>query len=311
MQLVTIMGQTSSGKTTLSIKLAKEFQSRGKIAVIFGADSRQIYKKLNIGSAKIKGKWVPYSRNIDTYLCQGVPHFLIDQIDVNQKYTLTDYLKDYIKTLNILKLEKKVPDVVILCGGTGLYTRAINEEYQPTIILEEFEKDWRDYKNSLTNMLDIDLISQFTETKDRELQKLYQSLNHSEQKNPRRLINHLANYQAKINNWLGDSLEYPEFVTKQKLVIAIDSDQLKQNLINSVQDRIQEGLIGEIQKLSKLYGNERLLELGLEYGLGAQMITENWSFEEYASRLIKETIQYQRRQLIWLKTEPNLKWIEL
>ena len=311
MQLVTIMGQTSSGKTTFSIKLAKEFQSRGKNVVIFGADSRQIYKKLNIGSAKIKGKWVPYSRNINTFLYQGIPHFLIDQIDLNQKYTLTDYLQDYIKTLNLLKLEKKVPDIIILCGGTGLYTRAINEEYQPTIILEEFEQEWLDYKSSFMDMDDSNLIAQFLESNNRELEGLYNSLNHSEQRNPRRLINHLANYKAKANNWLGAELEYPKFATKQKLAIAINPDQLKQNLITSVQDRIQEGLIREIQKLSKFYGNERLLELGLEYGLGAQMITENWSFGQYADKLIAETIQYQRRQLIWLKTEPNLKWIEL
>ena len=311
MQLITIMGQTGSGKTQFSLNLAKEFQTRGLKAVIFGADSRQVYKKLNIGSAKVDGKWSLYSPNLKTFLYDKVPHFLIDHADLNKRYTLANYLKDYILTVNILKQEKKTPDVIILCGGTGLYARAINEEYQPLIILDKFQDDWQNYKDSLNNLKTQDLTKLFQENNNDELENLYKSLNQSEQNNPRRLINHLTNYQAKINKWIGPKLEYPKLAIKQKLAIQIDSEKLKQNLIDNVQNRIQNGLIQEIQKLEKFYGNDRLLDLGLEYGLGAQMITEKWSFNKYAEKLISETLQYQKRQLIWLKTEKDLKWIEI
>lgn len=119
-----ITGTTGSGKTDLSLRLAKKFSG-----VIFSADSRQVYKGMDIGTDKIHGKAAIIAGH-RTRVVDGVPHFLIDIIDPSEPFTLKEYLDAFYKTLEDIRTLPKYKNApAFLVGGTGLYISAITENY--------------------------------------------------------------------------------------------------------------------------------------------------------------------------------------
>jgi len=156
-KLIVILGPTASGKTELAIKLAKKF--RGEI---ISADSRQIYKGMNIGTAK------PTKKEM-----QGIPHYLLDIASPKRKFTVTQYRKLAIQVINKTFKKDKLP---ILCGGTGFYIRAVVDG----VTIPKVKPDWR---------LRSDLNKLSTEELFKILKKLDpQRAKTIERKNPRRLI---------------------------------------------------------------------------------------------------------------------------
>ena len=148
MNLVTILGQTSSGKSQLAVDLAKTLITSGQKVIILNCDSRQIYKYLDIGTAKIDGKYLPFDVSQESqiktaFFWQGVPHFLIDYVDPGERYTLVQYLQGFVKLCQDLK---DSIDTAILVGGTGLWAKAIIEQYQPGIIKPECENEYQSFK---------------------------------------------------------------------------------------------------------------------------------------------------------------------
>ena len=113
--LIVVLGPTASGKTKIAIKLAKDFNGE-----IISADSRQIYRGMNIGTDKISP--------LET---QGIPHYLIDIVNPDEEFTLAQYKELAIKTIREIQERKKLP---FLVGGTGLYIQAITDNLEiPTV----------------------------------------------------------------------------------------------------------------------------------------------------------------------------------
>ena len=293
--LIALGGQTASGKSELAIRLANALGD----CWIIGCDSRQIYKYLNLGTGKIEGSWeavIYQNQLLHTFLYEQIPHFFIDYIDPAKRYTLTDFLIDF----RDFVASQKLPKYIILCGGTGLYIKAILERYQLDAIKPEHIKDYEDAKAQLQTHSLTDLQNKYSELSTQT------SLNQSDFHNPRRLANHILNHHSKANSW-GESIVLPQFQKTINLAIRHDQENLYKKISDRILSRIKNGMIEEVQALSYL-GTERLIELGLEYRHTHLYLLGQFSYDEYIQKLTQSSINYAQRQLTWLNRQ-NVNWV--
>jgi tRNA dimethylallyltransferase len=279
MKLITILGPTSSGKSDLSIQLAHQLQKLGLKVAILGCDSRQVYKCLNLLSGKVVGNCLPSKllKNINSFQSEGVEHFLIDFVELEDVYNLHSYIQDFINISNYLTNQV---DYILLVGGTGLFARAVTEEYQLSSISDEEFKD-----------LNI-----------QELQsKLIQTdFNNSDWNNRIRLINRL-----KSKNVDNRVITYPIFEQSLKIILKPDELNLESKVRSRIILRIEQGMMEELSSLVVKYGKERINSLGLECKYGIQYLDGLLTNEEFISTLTTKTMQYIKRQNTWNSKEPN------
>ncbi|MEM1312592.1 MAG: isopentenyl transferase family protein [Patescibacteria group bacterium] len=295
MHLIVLLGQTSSGKSEMAVNLAKYL---GNIWIV-NCDSRQIYKQLDIGTGKVNGTWKD-----STFYYQDIPHFLIDYIDPETTdYTLVNYVKDF----NSLFKSKLLPEYVILTGGTGLYAKAIVEKYNLGIVKSEFTDQYNSYKKSLISKSLEQLQSIYNSSLKTRVKLSNKVINNSDYHNPRRLFSRILKAKASKNGWL-ESISYPNFTFTSMFGIFVDQKTLEEKIKKRLDSRIQSGLINEVRQLQRL-GRDRMLNLGLEYRLSQLYIEKIITEEEWRRRLLIENYQYAKRQLTWLKKQPDLIWI--
>ncbi len=279
MKLITILGPTSSGKTDLSIKLAHHLIKNGQKVAILSCDSRQVYKDLNLLSGKAPGTWSQSQliNNSQSYIVEEIEHFLIDFVELTKVYSLNDYIHDYISIVELLN--KKV-DYVLLVGGTGLFARAVTEEYQ------------------LPNMREESVASLSLSELQSKLNK--DDFNNSDWNNPIRLHNRLKT--EKVNN---KSIAYPIFEDKIKFILKPNNKYLESKVRSRIISRIEQGMLIELQDLIASYGKTRIDSLGLECRYGIQHLEGLLTQQEFIDTLTVKTMQYIKRQNTWNNKEPN------
>jgi tRNA dimethylallyltransferase len=271
MELILLLGSTSSGKSELAVELAKKLNN----SVIISCDSRQVYKGLDLLSGKVEGKIV------DTqFVYSGIKHYLIDIVDLDVFYNLNSYILDYINVINNLQNV----DYVILTGGTGLYARAIYEEYQ--------------LNSKIVNqdLTDLSLV---------ELQQLLnqRDFNNSDWNNKIRLINKLS---ASVENKI---IIYPQYSKKTKYIIKIDKEAIKKRVHNRIIERLNNGMIEELELLLNHYSYAKMTSLGLESRYCSYYLLGMINIKELIRLLDFQTMQYVKRQLTWLNKEKEAIWI--
>lgn len=276
-KVIVVVGPTSSGKTSLSIFLAKKFNGE-----IVSADSRQVYKGLDIGTGKVTKDEM-----------QDVPHHILDVMDPADTYTVANFVKDAeIAIASILK-NKHLP---IITGGTFLYIdvllgRISAPEVPPNKALrKKFET--KDTKTLFNMLSDVDQNRALTIDKN----------------NPRRLIRALE---------IIEELGYvPKTKSQEKynsliLGIQIQKEKLKENIHIRLEKRLNDGMINEvIQLLKNGLAHERLEELGIEYKYVSQYLQGNIDMDTMKKEIETKSWQYAKRQITWLKRDREIKWIE-
>ncbi len=287
MNLITILGQTSGGKSDYGIKLAKELGS----CCIVNCDSRQVYRGLNIGTGKVEGEW-----QNGVFVYENIEHYLIDFADPAIQYTLINYIQDF---NNLMPSLSKKFDTVIMVGGTGLYAKAILEEVDYGFVAPEFQPYYDNLKNEY-NSLSLIQLQSFLNKGD---------FNNSDWNNSYRLVSSLVRQKTVENNWF-KKIKYYQFESKKALAIEVDQDILKQKIIARLSDRINQGIVKETQELVYL-GQERIWQLGLEYRLSRLYLYGFMTQEEFTFRLIQENWRYSRRQLVWLKKQKGIEWVRV
>jgi tRNA dimethylallyltransferase len=291
MQLITLLGQTSSGKSDMAIELAKKLIVKNHRVCITGCDSRQVYKGLDIGTGKIEGGWVD-----GVFVFQGISHFMIDFVDPRIDYNLQNYIWDFYTTINKAEVQY---DFAILVGGTGLYAKAIVEKLELGDVKGEFRIQYINLKKELQALTKVDLQQKVIELKIQ--------INNSDYYNPVRLVSRLLKAEAQKQNWLGDSKFY-EFSKQYLFAIAIDQNILKDKIKTRLYSRFNQGLLDEIKKFEYL-GEDKFMALGLEYRQGWMYLKGKITQEELQENLLTQNLQYAKRQLTWLKKQKNLIWI--
>lgn len=288
-KIVVILGPTASGKSVLAVKLAKKL-ARTKWggfngAEIISADSRQVYKGLNIGTGKIAKKET-----------EGIPHHLLDVLNPKKRFTVVEYQKlAREKTAEIFS-RGHVP---IICGGTGFYISALVDgivlpDVPPNLKLRARLK--KETPETLCNML-LKLDPRRAKTVD--------------QKNSCRLIRaiEIAKTLGKVPNLQHTTDNQQQYNTLQ-IGINLPHAELRQKIALRLSARIKEGMISEAKQLhAKGLSWKRMEELGLEYRYLALYLQNKISKNEMTEKLKIEIWHYAKRQMTWFKRDKRILWL--
>lgn len=274
-RVLVIVGPTASGKTSLSIKIAKKFNGE-----VISADSRQVYRGLDIGSGKVTEEEM-----------EGVPHHLLNVADPKDVYTASDFVRDGRKAITDILERGKLPIVV---GGTFFYVDALLGRIStPEVPPNE----------KLRAKLEDKSAEELFETLQKADPRRAESI---DKKNKRRLIRAL-----EIVDALGVvPLIEPEEIY-HSLIIGIDipKEELHKNIHTRLIERIGQGMIEEVEQLHESGVSwERLESLGLEYRHIAQFLQGKYSKEEMLEALESEIRKFAKRQMTWLKRGQSVHW---
>lgn len=270
-QLITILGPTASGKTPFAARLAARLDTE-----IISADSRQIYRSMDIGTGK----------DLVDYVVNGrpVPYHLIDICEPGYKYNVFEYQHDFFRVYEQIKAQGKLP---ILCGGTGMYIEAILKGYKlldvpqnPSLreslknkSLEELESILASYK-TLHNKTDVDTAQRAIRAI--EIEEYYQT-------------------QAP---------DAHEYAPPRSLIIGIriERELRRKRISQRLHTRLEEGMVEEVRSLlSAGLSPEDLIYYGLEYKFLTLYLTGTLSYEEMVSQLEIAIHQFAKRQMTWFR----------
>jgi len=278
-KLIVILGPTASGKTELAIKLAKKFGGE-----IVSADSRQVYRGMDIGTGKVTKK----ER-------QGIPHYLLDVASPKRKFTVAQYRKLASKTINKILKKEKIP---FLVGGTGFYIQAVADG----IVITEVKPDWK-LRKELEKKSVVELYKILKKLDPRRAKTI-------ERKNPRRLIRAIEivmKTKRPVPPLKFQPLPYPV------LMIGIKRD--KKELQNLIKKRffkwLRQGLIKEVVNLKKLgLSWKRIEDFGIHYRAIARYLQNKIGDKEMIENSIREIQNYAKRQITWFKRDKRIHWIK-
>jgi len=279
-KLIVILGPTASGKTDLSIKLARKFNSE-----IISADSRQVYKGMDIGSGKVSRKEMG-----------RIPHYLLDVANPKTRFSVAQYKKLALRAVKNIQKNDKIP---ILIGGTGFYIQSIVDG----IVIPEVKPDWK-LRAKLEKLTTEQMFARLKNLDPRRADFI-------DRHNPRRLVRAL-----EIIIKTGSAVPTPSVNKNLKfdiLQIGINKsqDELKKLIYKRLIKRLENGaMINEIKKLRKSLSWKRLEEFGLEYRFVAQYLQGKLAYQEMVSLLQKATEHYAKRQMTWFKRDKRIHWIK-
>lgn len=285
-KVIVICGPTASGKTGLSIELAKKINGE-----IISCDSMQIYKDMTIGTAK------PTPEEM-----QGIPHYLIDFVSPDERYSVADFQKDAEKAIAEILKKGKVPIVV---GGTGLYVDTLIYHIQ----YPEIKTDL-DYRQKLEEMIEkqgLELAYQKAMQIDSEATM---KISNNDKKRIMRILE-IYHQTGKTKTKL-EAESRKEEPPYQYLVYAIEMDREKlyDRINQRVDIMIEQGLIEEVQNLIKKYNYFPTSMQGLGYKEVVSYLQGNMTKEEMINVLKQETRRYAKRQLTWFRKNKEINWID-
>ncbi len=288
-KVIVILGPTSSGKSDLAVAIARElgnkkwrkdFKTNG--AEIVSADSRQVYRGLNIGSGKITKTEM-----------RGIPHHLLDVASPKRVFTVAQYQKLAKRAVDKILSEKKMP---IICGGTGFYINAVIYD----LALPSTPPQSR-LRTKLERLSTEQLFRQLT-AKDPERAKSIDRYNR------RRLVRALEITLTTGKPVPAISKENRYDVLK--IGIKLPPKKLRERINIRLDRRLRAGLISEVSKLHKQGVSwKRLDSLGLEYRYVSRYLQRALSYEDMRAQLRKEIWQYSRRQMTWFNKDKDTIWI--
>ncbi len=293
-KVICIVGPTASGKSELAVEIAKKYNGE-----IISCDSRQIYKGMDIGTGKVSGKWKEKKLQAagNLFIYKSIPHHCIDIADPKKQYSVSLFQKAALKAMAEIQERGHLP---ILCGGTGLWVDAVIKNQ----VLPEVKPQPRLRK----------------QLEKKSIEELYEQLKILDPDraavidwhNPRRLIRALeivittghpvpplptTNYPLPTNNVLYLGL-YP------------GQDELYKKIDKRLKERLNGGMIKEIQKLRKSgLSWKKLEDFGLEYKFIALYLQKKLSYEEMIAQLSLAIKHYAKRQMTWFRKNQEIIWI--
>ncbi len=269
-KLITILGPTATGKTSFGAHLAKAID-----AEIISADSRQVYRGMDLGTGK----------DIVDYTVDGVQitYHLIDIKDPGYEYSVYEYQNDFLKAYNeIIERNKKV----IQCGGTGLYLSSVLKAYDLVEVEENKELRAKMNKLSLDELVQMlkKLGKPHNETDTQDINRLYRAI--------------------EIETYKKEHPSRPMFPKLDHLIFGINVDReiVKKRITERLKTRLEEGMIEEVRKLlASGVTADQLMFYGLEYRYVTQHVKREISYHEMFQTLNTAIHQFSKRQMTWYR----------
>ena len=285
-KVIVICGPTASGKTALSIELAKKIDGE-----IISCDSMQIYKDMNIGTAKVTKEEM-----------QGIRHYMIDFVSPDTRYSVADYKNDAEKAIETIINKGKIP---IIVGGTGLYVDSLiyGIEYPEIKFDEEYRK--RLEKEADEKGLEF-LYNKAKEIDKQAMQKI--SLN-----DKKRIIRVLEIYHATGKTKTEQEIESRKKEIKYEykvFAINMDREKLYERINKRVDKMIENGLIEEVENLKKKYNHFPTAMQGLGYKEVVEYLQNQITRDEMIEKIKQESRRYAKRQLTWFRKNKETIWID-
>ena len=280
-KIIAITGPSASGKTKLSIELAKKIDGE-----IISVDSRQIYKEMDIGSAK------PTFEERE-----GIPHYLMDIIDVNQEYTVANFCDDAkIKIKEIFEKDK----VPILVGGTGLYFRVLLQDFNLPRV--EPNKELRE------------------ELEQKSSEELYSLLKEKDPDIAERIhFNNKVKIIRALEVWLTLGIPMSKAQKKKESeynvlwygLNAQNREFLYERINKRVDIMFEQGLVDEAKKLFDKYGENKILLGTIGYQELFPYLNGQTDFETASNLLKQNTRRYAKRQISWFNSNKDIHWFDI
>lgn len=264
--IVVIIGPTGVGKTKLSLELAKKYH-----AEIINADAMQVYKEMNIGTAKVT----------DT---MGIAHHLLSIRSVNKPYSVYEYQKDGRELIEKLKKENKN---IIIVGGTGLYIKALLYDYKFNI--NDKNKDYDDLSNE-------EILNKIKEHCDTDIHV-------NNRKRLVRMLNKIENND--IEEVSGNNLIYDDVYF---IGLTTNRDNLYKRINDRVDEMIDEGLISEVKDLYDKNINTIPINTAIGYKELYKYFNNEISLEDAIELIKRNSRRYAKRQYTWINNKMNVKW---
>lgn len=272
--LIVICGPTASGKTRLGVYLASHYNGE-----IISADSRQVYRGMDIGTGKDLNEYFINEKKI--------PCHLIDIANPQSVYTLFDYQKDFYKVYREIKLRNRVP---FLVGGSGLYIEAVLKNYQIPAIPENEE-----LREKLSGLEKEEL--------KRELEKIDPDLySRTDLSSKKRIIRALEIACYRRENPEKDEIRPVEKINPLVICTRWDRERLRKRIDLRLELRLQEGMIDEVRRiLGSGISQKRYSLFGMEYGYLARYIEGEVSYTQAVEQLKHSIHQLAKRQETWFR----------
>lgn len=274
-KLVSIVGTTASGKSSLGIELAEHYHTE-----IVSADSRQVYRHLDLGTGKVTPEEMA-----------RVKHHLIDILNLNEPFSMAEFQTLAYEAIDDISSRGMLP---LLVGGTGLYTRSVVEGYTLSDVPPNDE-----LRASLAGKSAAEL---------RDILATYGVSEIAGEVSERRMIRMIEKLSAGVK---AESESSPRYDVLQ-LGMTFERDTLYRRIAERLDARINEGMIEEVKNIVRLGATPEFLEkLGLEYRYTYRYISGHYpSFEDYRAELYKEICHFAKRQMTWFRKEKNIIWLD-
>lgn len=284
--VIVVAGPTASGKSNLAIELAKKIDGE-----IISADSMQIYKDMNIGTAKVTKEEM-----------QGIPHYMIDFLSPELRYSVSDYKEQAEKEIDKILKKGKTP---IICGGTGLYINSLI--YGIEFGKEEFNKEYREELEKIAEKEGLEnLYKEALKIDPEAMEKISKN-------DKKRILRVLEIYKNT-----GKTKTEQEILSRKNdvkydyKVFAINLE--RENLYNRINKRvdqmIENGLIEEVQKILGKYNSFPTAMQGLGYKEIVEYLKNDLTKEEAIEKIKMESRRYAKRQLTWFRKNKEIEWLD-
>ncbi|SVB71486.1 uncharacterized protein METZ01_LOCUS224340, partial [marine metagenome] len=272
--LLVILGPTAAGKTNLAVKLADELDGE-----IISADSRQVYRGMDIGTGK----------DLNEYKLKGkkIPHHLIDIADPREEYSVFQFQQDFHDTFSDIHKRHKLP---ILCGGTGFYIKAVLMDFHLPAIAPD-----KKLRQELENWELEDLILQLESISPG-------AIKNSTLETKRRVIRAI---EVEMNKGkTKEEIRIPRAIIKNPIVLGVEYPRkmIRERITTRLQERIDQGMIQEVEILLKSgLTHVRLERFGLEYRFISRYLLGQLTLEEMIEKLNTAIHQFAKRQMTFFR----------
>lgn len=284
--LIVLTGPTAVGKTELSIELAKKINGS-----IISADSMQVYRHMDIGSAKIRSEEM-----------QGIPHYLIDTFEPDEEFHVVKFQEYAKKYMDEIYTQGKIP---IIAGGTGFYIQALlydidfTEEEEDTCYRQKLEQFAKEHGAHA-------LHEKLKEVDEKAANEIHEN-------NIKRVIralefHHLSGKKISAHNEKERQKESP--YSFAYFVLNDERDRLYRRINQRVDIMMEQGLVEEVQKLKNMGYHKKMVSMqGLGYKEILEYLEGECSLEEAVYRIKRDTRHFAKRQLTWFRREREVVWV--